>query len=116
MNRDIIGPGNGLSPVRHQAITWTNANLLSIRHTLTNSEHFNLNLNIFIQENAFKNVCKMAATLSRARWVKVYTMSRNDRSCYGEIRQCLPIASEVINNDIGISYIGILSKDVWLVN
>ena len=26
-----IGPGNGLSPVRHQAITQTNADLLSIR-------------------------------------------------------------------------------------
>ena len=30
------GSGNGLSPVRHQAITWTNAVLLSIRPTGTN--------------------------------------------------------------------------------
>ena len=30
MNWVIIASGNGLSPVRHQAITWTNAGLLSI--------------------------------------------------------------------------------------
>ena len=30
MNRDSIGSGNGLSPVQHQAITWTNADLLSV--------------------------------------------------------------------------------------
>ena len=27
-----IGSGNGLSPVRHQTITWTNVDLLSIGH------------------------------------------------------------------------------------
>ena len=27
-----IGSGNGLSPARYQAITWTKAELLSIRH------------------------------------------------------------------------------------
>ena len=26
-----MGAGNGLLPVRHQAITWTNADLLSIK-------------------------------------------------------------------------------------
>ena len=31
VNWVIIGSGNGLSPVRRQAITWTNAALLSIR-------------------------------------------------------------------------------------
>ena len=30
MNWVNIGSGNGLLPVRHQAITWTNAGLLSI--------------------------------------------------------------------------------------
>ena len=36
-----IGSGNGLSPVRRQAITWTNAALLSIRPSGTNfSEKF----------------------------------------------------------------------------
>ena len=30
MNRVSIGPDNGLSPIRHKAIIWTNAGLLSI--------------------------------------------------------------------------------------
>ena len=54
VNWIIIGSGNGLSPVRHQAITWTNDGLLSI------GLHFQWNLNrnsiIFIQEKSFKNV------------------------------------------------------------
>ena len=42
-----------LSPGRHQAITWTNAGLLSIGTSGTNfSEFFNRNSNIFIQEIA----------------------------------------------------------------
>ena len=31
-----IGPGNGLSLVRHQAVTWTNADLLLIEPLGTN--------------------------------------------------------------------------------
>ena len=30
MNQVIIGSDNGLQPAQHQAITWTNAKLLSI--------------------------------------------------------------------------------------
>ena len=30
VNWDIIGSGNGLAPIRCQANTWTNADLLSI--------------------------------------------------------------------------------------
>ena len=36
MNRDSIGSGNGLVPNRGQAITWTNADLLSIGPLGTN--------------------------------------------------------------------------------
>ena len=53
VNWAIIGSGNGLSPIRRQAITWTNAGLLSIGLLGTN---FNRNSIIFIQENAFENV------------------------------------------------------------
>ena len=35
MNRASIGSDNGLLPVRHQAIIWTNAGLLSIGHVGT---------------------------------------------------------------------------------
>ena len=40
LNWAIIGSGNGLSSVRRQAITWTNDDLLSIRHTETNFSDF----------------------------------------------------------------------------
>ena len=36
VNWVIIGSGNGLLPYRHQAITWTNTDLLSIWHLGTN--------------------------------------------------------------------------------
>ena len=48
-----IGSGNGLSPVRCQTITWTNADLL---WTPGNKFQWNSNRNsiISIQENAFE--------------------------------------------------------------
>ena len=46
----IIGSGNGLSPVRCQAITWINAALLSIAHPGANfNEGLNQNTTISIQ-------------------------------------------------------------------
>ena len=57
----ITGSDNGLSPVCRQAITWTNAGLLSIGLLETSLLKWNLNQNfiIFIQENAFQNdVCQ----------------------------------------------------------
>ena len=52
---NIIGSDNGLSPVRRQAINWTNAGLLSIPE---NKFQWNSNQNyiISIQENAYENV------------------------------------------------------------
>ena len=53
----IISLGNGLSPVPFQAITWTNAGLLSIGLLGTNiSEIKNQNFIGFIQENAIEIV------------------------------------------------------------
>ena len=59
----IIGSDKGLSPVRHQAIIWTNAGLLLIRHTGTNFSEILIEIQtFFIQENAFENVvCEMAS-------------------------------------------------------
>ena len=51
LNWVIIGSGNGLLPIRHQAITYTNAALLSIG--LFFSENWT---KFFIWENAFENV------------------------------------------------------------
>ena len=49
MNWINIGSGNGWSPVRNQAITWTNAALLSIRPFGTNQWNLDQNAKRFIQ-------------------------------------------------------------------
>ena len=57
----IIGSGNGLSPVRRQAITWTDAALLSMEPLGTNFRDIFL-----IHENSFETVvCGIAAILSQ---------------------------------------------------
>ena len=48
-----IGPGNGLSPVRHQAITWTNADLLSFGPLRTNFSEILIKILTF----SFKKMC-----------------------------------------------------------
>ena len=55
VNWVIIGSGSGLSPVRRQAITWTNAALL-IELWEQISVNSNLNSTISIQENSFESV------------------------------------------------------------
>ena len=67
LGQHAIGSGKGLAPNRWQAITWTNADLLS---TLGNKFQWKCswNSNIFMQENAFENVvCEMAVILSMGR-------------------------------------------------
>ena len=56
-----------MSPVWHQAISWTNTDLLSIRPLGTNFSEIQFEIKKkFINENAFENViCKMATILSR---------------------------------------------------
>ena len=58
----IIGTDIGSAPVRHQAIIWTNVELMLIRPMGNRSR----NSYIFFQENASEYVvCEMAAMLSR---------------------------------------------------
>ena len=64
----ITGSDNGLSPDRHQAITWTDAVILSIGPCPGNRFHWNFNQNttIFIEENGPEYVVwKMTAVLSQ---------------------------------------------------
>ena len=60
LNQVSLGSGNGFSPVRRQAITWTNADLLSIRPSGIN---FNENW-IEIQSFSFM---KMSSKISSAK-------------------------------------------------
>ena len=50
VNYSIIVSGNGLSPIWHQAITWTNADSLYIGPWGTNVNK----MTIFIKENIFE--------------------------------------------------------------
>ena len=67
-NYAMISSDNGLSPVRHQAIIWSNAGLLSTRPQWTyisvkfKSRYSNFHYRIC----EFENICKMAAILSQS--------------------------------------------------
>ena len=67
MNWVNISSGNGLSPVRRQAITWTNAGVLSIGLVGTNLSEIQIRILLF----PFKKMhlrwpsAEMAAILSR---------------------------------------------------
>ena len=67
VNWVIIASGNGLSPVRRQAITWTNARLLSIRLLGTNFNEIWIGiLSISFKKVHFKmSSAETAAILSR---------------------------------------------------
>ena len=66
-----IGSGNGLLPVLHLAITWTNGDILPIEPLGTKLSEILIE-KLFIHENAFKYVvCEMVPILSRGRWVNL---------------------------------------------
>ena len=59
----ITGLDSGLSPGRHQAIIWTDAEILPIGPLGT--EFIEISIDIYIQENAFENVVwKIAVILA----------------------------------------------------
>ena len=64
---------NGLSPIRHRAITWTNAGLLTIGLLGTNfSEIWIVILSFSFRKMHLKMLsAKMAAILSMGRWVNM---------------------------------------------
>ena len=76
MNQVNIGSDNGLSPIRRQAITRTNADLLLIGRLEQTSVKYESKYKTFIHDafvndNAFGNiVCKITAILSGGRWMK----------------------------------------------
>ena len=83
----IIGSDNGLLPVRHQSIIWSNAEILWIGPSA--SVKYKSIYKISIRDNAFENViCEMAAILSRGgRWVKrqrldVYNHEYLEQKCF----------------------------------
>ena len=68
LKRTIVDSGNGLSTVRRQAITWSNAGLLSIGLVGTNFSEISIGI-LSIKEMHFKmSSGKMEAVLPRSRW------------------------------------------------
>ena len=76
VNKVSIGSNNGLSPVQHQAITQTNAGILLIGPLGTNSSEIRIgNLSFSFKKMHLKLLsAKMAAILSRGRWVNIDLM------------------------------------------
>ena len=68
-DRVSIGSDNGLSPIRRQAIAWTNAGLLSIRLLGTNISEILIGILSLKKMHLKWSSAKMAAILSRERWV-----------------------------------------------
>ena len=79
VNWIITGSGNGLSPVRRQAITRTNIGLLSIGLLGTNFSEIWIGILSFSFKNNYLKMSsvKMAAILSRERWVKKRKLLNN---------------------------------------
>ena len=80
-NPTIVGPDNDLAPVRRQAITWTNADLLSIGPLETYFSEMSIKIGIFWLE-------KMHLKISSVKWqpfclsLKVLTQKRHNFIAY----------------------------------
>ena len=72
-NLTIIGSDNGLSPVRRQAITWTNVEILLIGPLGTNFSEMLIEIHTFSLKKIHLKMSsgKMTAILSRPQCVKV---------------------------------------------
>ena len=66
MNNVSIGSDNGLSPIRRQAIIWTNADLLSVWNLGTNFSKVLIKMNKRIYEYHYHT--KMHLKMSPAKW------------------------------------------------
>ena len=73
----IIGSSNGLSPVRCQVITWTNADLSTIGLSWTKFSEIWF-IYISIEENEFEDaICKITAILFRSQCVNSLNPEKN---------------------------------------
>ena len=64
VDKTTVASNNGLSPVRHWAIIWTNTGLLLIGPLGTNVSDIGIKIQQFSYKNFENVVCKMAAILS----------------------------------------------------
>ena len=72
-----IGSVSGLSPIRHQDITWINVDSTSIRLQVTHLNEISFEIQTFlIQENVIK--------MSSAKW-RLFRLSVSKKKCYGGV-------------------------------
>ena len=70
VNQDRIGSDNGLSPIRHQAIMYTNAGLLLSGPFGTNFSEIFIKIWLFLSwKQNWIIICEMVAILSRGTWI-----------------------------------------------
>ena len=85
----IIGPDNGLSPGRRQAIIWTNAGMLLIRPLGTNFNEI---------EIYTPSLTKMYLKMSSGKW-RPFCLGLNVLTrwgLHGDVYTCLPTRSSII--------------------
>ena len=82
-----IGSGNGLSPVWRQAITWTNAALLSIGSLGTNFSE------ILIKTQNF-SFTKMHLKMSSAKVTAILSRGRRVNTLIETVQKCLPFCRD----------------------
>ena len=111
MNWVSIGSGNGLLPVRRQAITWTNAGLLSIGPLETNFSEIRIEIQIF-------SFTKIDLKMSSAKW-RPFCLGEDELlpSYPGEMQMCTPSICVII--DLSISQtnpdlLSIWSQAIWM--
>ena len=81
MNWVNIDSDNGLPPVRRQAITWTNADLLPIGPLGTKFSEIQIKLKDFL---LMKMLSEMSAILSKGRWVN-FALNGNSPVIWGRL-------------------------------
>ena len=104
----IIGTGNGLARVWRQAFVWTKDDFMAVGN-------FTRNLNSFIQEDAFGNVCKISAMWSRPLCVQVTISVFYIPSTQAHTQRNHNTTTLFCTNDVKISLI-IVARDQPLNN
>ena len=109
-----IGSDNGLWSIRHQAIIWTNAGLLSIG---TIFSEISVKIQIFHSQNAFENIVFETAPIwSMRRWVK---SPKSNQSCCPLPLACIYLSLYVAQQQKKVppwDLVGGIIYNIWLLS
>ena len=74
----LIGSGNGLSPVWHQAIPWTNDDLLSIQLVETNFNENLIKIQLYLLEKIHMKMSAISSHSVQPQCVNTLGLEQND--------------------------------------